>query len=156
MSGVQIFDVSEANIDIVKWFHQENFLEIYCEQVYEELCARQFRWGFLGEFDDTAVGEITTEVQEDDGYPVLYISTLSVAEAYRGSGIGERLLSFVMEACTFVVGFALHVRASNAPALGLYQKLGFEIVDAVPGFYRDGDAYYMRAVNHGYSGSWEE
>jgi ribosomal-protein-alanine N-acetyltransferase len=154
MGEVQIVDVSEANIETVKWLHWENFEELYCDDVYEGLCAREFRWGFLAEFDGAAIGEITTE-RDDDGHLVLYIRSLSVLETYRRSGIAEGLLTFVMEACTDVVGFTLHVRVSNAPALRLYQKLGFEIVGTVSGFYGDEDAYYMQAVNHLYQGGWE-
>ena len=36
------------------------------------------------------------------------------------------------------------VRVSNLPALGLYRKLGYEIVDTWRGYYSDGeDAYLM-------------
>ena len=41
---------------------------------------------------------------------------------------------------------ALEVRVSNVPAIGLYEKLGFERVGCRPGYYRNPkeDAFIMR------------
>lgn len=52
------------------------------------------------------------------------IADLCVSPACRGQGIAQALLAMLMKdsACT---RFFLEVRASNAPAIGLYHKLGF-------------------------------
>ena len=64
------------------------------------------------------------------------IFNIAVAPEERGKGLGEALLRHALaEAaadCDFVF---LEVRESNAPARGLYEKLGFEAVGKRPGYY---------------------
>ncbi|MGC8597210.1 MAG: GNAT family N-acetyltransferase [Thermocladium sp.] len=46
----------------------------------------------------------------------------------------------------------LEVRVSNAPAIGLYTKLGYKIVSTLRGYYQDGeDAYIMARTLSDYS-----
>jgi ribosomal-protein-alanine N-acetyltransferase len=82
-----------------------------------------------------------------------HISTIAVAALWRGRGLGELLLSAMMEQsqrlrATMVT---LEVRVSNHVAQNLYQKYGFAIVGTRPHYYRDNqeDAYIMtvEAVN---------
>lgn len=76
------------------------------------------------------------------------LDTLAVAPALRRRGVGRCLLRAALEAlaaqgagCCF-----LEVRLSNAPAIALYQSLGFAAVGRRPGFYRAPaeDALIMR------------
>lgn len=52
------------------------------------------------------------------------IADLCVSPAERGRGIGQALLAKVMRDSD-CARFFLEVRVSNAPAIGLYRKLGF-------------------------------
>lgn len=76
------------------------------------------------------------------------LDTLAVAPALRRQGVGRCLLHAALAAlaaqgagCCF-----LEVRLSNAPAIALYQSLGFAAVGRRPGFYRAPaeDALIMR------------
>lgn len=76
------------------------------------------------------------------------LDTLAVAPALRRRGVGRCLLRAALAAlaaqgagCCF-----LEVRLSNAPAIALYQSLGFAAVGRRPGFYRAPaeDALIMR------------
>lgn len=76
------------------------------------------------------------------------LDTLAVASAARRQGIGRFLLQSALGVlcaegadCCF-----LEVRQSNAPAIALYQSLGFAAVGRRPGFYRAPaeDAVVMR------------
>lgn len=76
------------------------------------------------------------------------LDTLAVAPALRRRGVGRCLLRAALESlaaqgagCCF-----LEVRLSNAPAIALYQSLGFAAVGRRPGFYRAPaeDALIMR------------
>ena len=68
-----------------------------------------------------------------------HIMNVAVAPGRRRRGIGEALLLELLRRS--VEGGAdlayLEVRPSNAAALGLYEKLGFEAVGQRTGYYRD-------------------
>ena len=62
-------------------------------------------------------------------------------------GIGTRLVQMLMEQAIQRDGvfISLEVRVSNLPALGLYRKLGFEVLSVRKGYYSEPveDAYVM-------------
>lgn len=64
---------------------------------------------------------------------------LAVQPEYRRQGIGEKLVSVLITALAqqSVSSLALEVRASNAPAISLYEKLGFAQVGRRPNYYRN-------------------
>jgi ribosomal-protein-alanine N-acetyltransferase len=69
----------------------------------------------------------------------LHILKIAVAPAFRRHGIA----AWLMDQC-FQLGKEngaetayLEVRRSNTPAVGLYQKLGLEVVGRRPAYYRD-------------------
>ena len=88
-------------------------------------------------------------VAEDNGYVVANCGVISAAgegdicnvavdPAYRKRGIGEKLLSEIMNVASkelLVEAFTLEVRASNRAAISLYEKLGFVNEGIRPGFY---------------------
>jgi len=76
-----------------------------------------------------------------------HIVTVAVRDGYRGRGVGELLLIAAIETAlrerqTVVT---LECRVSNAVALRLYEKYGFERVGLRPRYYSDNheDAYVM-------------
>ena len=73
---------------------------------------------------------------------------LAVAPNYRRKGIGERLVTELVSylAKRDVSSLTLEVRASNDPAIRLYEKLGFTKVGCRPGYYRNPreDAWILR------------
>jgi ribosomal protein S18 acetylase RimI-like enzyme len=77
------------------------------------------------------------------------VSSLAVDARFRGYGVGERLLRYVVAeiapAFQGVRDVFLQVSVRNRVAQGLYAKLGFERVRMIPGYYRrKGDAWLMR------------
>ncbi len=70
---------------------------------------------------------------------ICHILNLCVAPALQGRGYGQMLLQDVIDspAQPTVESFLLEVRPSNAAALRLYQKMGFQQVGLKPGYYRD-------------------
>ncbi len=88
------------------------------------------------------------------GYAILYcnstegeIPTIAVAEKARKRGIGILLMQELLERKISygVTDIFLEVRKSNVAAIGLYEKLGFEIVGCRKNFYQlpTEDAYIM-------------
>ena len=89
-------------------------------------------------------------VAEEDGYVAGYIGSQTVCEEsdmmnvavhpdFRRRGIGEALVK-ALETELRARGshcLTLEVRASNAPAIALYEKLGFSQVGLRKNYYRD-------------------
>jgi len=91
--------------------------------------------------DDRIVGFIAGDPRRQDGHTI--IVTIAVDPDYQRRGIGERLLREV-EARSVLPRLQLMVRKSNLPALHLYRKLNYAIVETWPRYYEDGeDAYVM-------------
>ena len=66
-----------------------------------------------------------------------YINNIAVEEAARKHGVASALLDvFVRFAAINLSFLTLEVRKSNAPAIGLYEKFGFQQVGLRPGFYQ--------------------
>ena len=64
---------------------------------------------------------------------------LAVHPDYRRQGVGEKLVNTLIDALSQaqVHSLTLEVRASNAPAKALYQKLGFLQVGLRPRYYQN-------------------
>lgn len=98
-------------------------------------------------------------VEEREGKAVAYVGSqssppeadvmnLAVSPAFRRQGIGEGLMTALMEALRArgTESLTLEVRASNQPAIALYTRLGFAEAGRRPNYYRDPkeDALIMR------------
>ncbi len=73
-----------------------------------------------------------------DGKQRLYVAVLGVLAAYRGRGLGTKLLQSVIDAVPShddVVEVYLHVHTANPRAVALYEKVGFENVGVIKGYY---------------------
>ena len=67
------------------------------------------------------------------------ITNVQVKEAYRGKGIGKRLVKAAMEKARATGGerFTLEVRESNLAAISLYESLGFTAEGKRKNFYEN-------------------
>ena len=73
------------------------------------------------------------------GERAAWIVVLGVSPVYQRGGIGTRLLAECESRLDRPV-LRLMVRASNAPAIKLYEKLGYARVRREAGYYNDGEA----------------
>lgn len=66
------------------------------------------------------------------------IMNIAVLPEFRKQGIGEKLILKLMNELSQAgaTSISLEVRASNAPAISLYEKLGFSQIGRRPGYYR--------------------
>jgi ribosomal-protein-alanine acetyltransferase len=78
----------------------------------------------------------------------LEVRSLAVAPAHRRLGLGARLLDALLEAERSCGGSdaVLEVRRSNAPAMRLYARAGFEACGERPRYYADGESAVVMAV----------
>jgi ribosomal-protein-alanine N-acetyltransferase len=87
------------------------------------------------------VGFIAGDPRRHEGHTI--ITTIGIDPDYQRRGLGERLMREV-EARSTLPRLQLMVRKSNVPALHLYRKLDYAIVETWPRYYEDGeDAYVM-------------
>lgn len=68
-----------------------------------------------------------------------WIITLGVAPAHQRRGLGAALLA-TAEARLKRPFVRLTVRESNAPAIRLYQRAGYTVIERHPAYYHDGEA----------------
>ena len=69
------------------------------------------------------------------------VMTIAVGTAYRGMGLGDRLLDELVARATArgAQALLLEVRADNAPALALYARHGFQELSVRRRYYQPGD-----------------
>ena len=85
--------------------------------------------------DDVLIGYVGSQSVMDEAD----MMNLAVKDSYRRMGIGEGLISILVEKLKEreVRSLTLEVRASNLPAIALYEKMGFLQVGRRPGYYRN-------------------
>lgn len=68
-----------------------------------------------------------------------YIQTICIDAAYRGRGIGKKLLQFSEERIlTFSPNIFICVSSFNSGAIRLYKEFGFKLVGELDNFVKDG------------------
>ncbi len=80
-----------------------------------------------------------------------HITTFAVREEFRGQKIAAQMMLYIFEKAKElnIKWFTLEVRASNLPAINLYQKYGFETIGEREKYYQDNneDALIMWTQN---------
>ena len=99
----------------------------------------------VAKYKNTAVGMVTMQrviSSAEGGYAGL-IEDVVVSEAYRGMGVGHRLIEAVgaLAKERGYVRLQLGADSDNAPALEFYRKLGFEKSNL--------NLYYLRDIQNG-------
>ncbi len=117
------------------------------ESVAGEL-KNQFSFWLVAEDDGVVTGYIGCQI----AYPEVDVMNVAVHPDHRRRGIAAILVEALTDHlrrldCTCL---SLEVRASNDPAIALYEKMGFETVGRRPNYYRHPkeDALIMRKEWH--------
>ena len=117
----------------------------------EETAFGKYHWS-----ENSFKSEITNKLahyyvgKNDEGKVICYcgfwnilgeghITTFAVREEYRKHKIAEQMMLFIFEEAKTleIKWFTLEVRASNSPAINLYQKYGFETIGTREKYYQD-------------------
>jgi len=111
--------------------------DIYAQSKLDELKHEAIEFKLLPlEQDKSRLNQLNESdiyVYEENGvvgYGAHYdsvIRALFVLPKYRGKGIGEKLLEYILSKISGVA--TLYVAASNNPAISLYEKYGFRIIN---------------------------
>lgn len=73
------------------------------------------------------------------------ILILYVDKLFRKKGIAKKLINYLISPINSK-SILLEVSNENLPALNLYEKFGFKIINIRKKYYQDSDAYVMRKV----------
>ncbi|MEG0518823.1 MAG: ribosomal protein S18-alanine N-acetyltransferase [Bacteroidales bacterium] len=78
----------------------------------------------------------------------LRIYSIAVHPGARGHHLATALLDKSVEYARShqLYSITLEVHTTNKAALALYTKSGFQIITVKPGYYHNGDAYYMKKM----------
>jgi ribosomal-protein-alanine N-acetyltransferase len=144
--------VSGVAVERLRWWHLVDVHRLEeelfpsdawsLEQLWQEL-AQPTRRYLVALSDGEVVGYAGAFVMPPDAD----IQTVAVSPDRQGEGIARTMLEDLLATAEGegVTHTMLEVRADNASAIGLYERLGFRALSARPRYYPDGtDAVIMR------------
>lgn len=116
--------MEEADLGSVARIEASIFSKPWSEEGFRDSLKLPNTVYLVAEQDGSIAGYIGMLCVLDEGE----ITNVAVAEGFRRQGIGERLLSSLLQAGRKegVDSFTLEVRESNSSARKLYRKLGFQ------------------------------
>ena len=130
---VRIRELEMGDIEAVSIMEAQSFSMPWSAKDFEQLVSDEKSLYLVAETDGLVVGccGVTNVCGEGN------INNVVVQEAYRGQGIAYAMMQELLVrgrgmGCT---EFTLEVRVSNAPAIHVYQKLGFVSEGIRPRFY---------------------
>lgn len=144
--SIEITPVCPEDVDEIVWVEESSFSTPWTRAMFEEEVKNQELCHYLiARQQKHVVGYMGFWLVQDEAH----ITNLAVHPAFRRRQIAERLLLATMKwAKRLGAGRAtLEVRASNQPAIRLYEKYGFKLIAIRRGYYNDNqeDALIMWA-----------
>lgn len=141
---MDIIQMNDAHIGQIEELERCCFSDPWSRAMLEPELSNPLSLWLVGVCDGQVVGYVGSQ-SVLDGADMMNIA---VHPQYRKQGIAQRLILELISLLQDrgVKSLALEVRASNKPAICLYQKLGFVQVGRRPGYYRNPkeDAFILR------------
>ena len=132
MSEIHIVPFAEAHVKAVAQIERACFADPWTEDgLREELDNRCARFLTAVDAGGAVAGYIGCHTVLDEGY----IANVAVSPAFRRRGIGRKLVQALLEQSADLAFVTLEVRASNEPAIRLYERCGFQPVGTRKNFY---------------------
>lgn len=130
---IHIRQLQEEDVGVLAQIEAETFSMPWSERDFRELLNHPYCFYLVAVVDGRIAGccgftNICSEANIDN---------VVVAEQYRNLGIAQAMLGELIERGEGlgVEAYTLEVRVSNAPAIHIYEKLGFRSEGIRPGFY---------------------
>lgn len=129
---MMLTDFELKHLDGVCKIEEECFAHPWSrEDLAAQIENEQSRFSVAVDEDGTVAGYVGVQIICGEGY----ITNVAVLPSYRRKGIAKALMRRVME--NEMDFLTLEVRKSNAPAIKLYESLGFSKVGERKNFYSD-------------------
>lgn len=130
---LEIRELQDSDIEALSAIEAASFSMPWSPQDFRDLLSRDYCRYLVALVDGQIAGcaGFTNICKEGN------IDNVVVAESYRGQGVATRLLAELLARgeAEGVEAFTLEVRVSNAPAIHVYEKLGFVSEGIRPRFY---------------------
>lgn len=140
MNGWHLETINQVDLDLILAIEQHSFQWPWGRISFEDEISCQSGFGFSvkskdADMDSPVIAYVFLRLIVDE----LHILKIAVTPAWRGQGVATWLLNrcFEMGAERGADSVCLEVRASNSPAYGLYQKLGFTVNGRRKNYYTD-------------------
>ena len=133
--GFHIRPMSLADLSAVLEIERECFPAPWSERIFRDVLDLDYYHFVTAVLD----GEVAGYCGYIRSFETADIADIAVRTSLRRSGIGEKLLRRLMDDGyrAGVERFSLEVRASNAPAIALYEKLGYRQEGLRRGYYEN-------------------
>jgi len=130
---MNIRNATIADISAIANIEKSCFSHPWSEQSIKDSFENNCNTFYIAEVESQIAGYIGLSVMADEGY----ILNVAVMPENRKQGIGETLVNEVLAFAkeNNLAFVTLEVRASNIPAINLYNKLGFEKVGERKNYY---------------------
>ena len=132
-----IIPFEKSHIDAVIKLQEHSFSDGWSKsQILSAFDGGRY-FGFCAFLGEDLVGFIALS----KGYDDCDLESIAVSREHRRKGIAELLIKSAMEKVKEFGPMAvlLEVRETNAPAIGLYEKVGFEKISVRKKYYSDGE-----------------
>ncbi len=153
---IQIRPMSQADVPQVAALEKKIFSRPWSAESFEKALTYPEQILLVAEVIDSPESDLPESKESVIcGYSILFaaadqadVSNIAVDSERRGQHIGDALMREMLNHAKDrgVQEVFLEVRVSNAPAIGLYQKYGFERIGVRKGYYEEPkeDAHLMR------------
>lgn len=134
LSELTVRRMEKSDIEAALRVENSAFSEPWTREMFEMTLLLPYARYYVAELPDgTVAGICGVKIIADTGE----ITNVGVLPPMRGKQIGRRMLERLLDdaAKEGIFSFTLEVRASNTPAVGLYEKLGFRTEGVRKGFY---------------------
>ncbi|MGW9857375.1 [ribosomal protein S18]-alanine N-acetyltransferase [Staphylococcus hominis] len=130
-----VFDIERESFNDSSWT---------IDAFYHELNENNFAKYFVVIFQEEIIGYLGLWIVIDQAQ----ITTIAIKESFRGYGLGQLLLNYVMDYARHTCDvMSLEVRITNVVAQHVYKKLGFQYGGKRKNYYGEGEDALVMWVN---------
>jgi len=131
--GLTFVPLAEEHLKEVLAIEKEAYAEAWTLGMFRQEIRSVMSSFYVAYLDDTLIGYVGLwKVLEE-----AHITSVTIRKEYRGQGYGRILVSFILSlaANSGLTEATLEVRESNAPAIHLYETMGFQRTGLRKGYY---------------------